>query len=258
MQIKVKVPGSCGELAQGIYKCEPFLITCPIDIFSTVTLSDEFNGLINFGWKSKKMFDITLNYIGCKNFKFGMKIDSQLPTSKGMASSSADIAAVAKAVSLALNVNLTAAEICKLAAQIEPTDATFVEGIVAMNPITGQILKQVKFKNCQVAIFDFGGTINTVEMQRRSHFQINELPDIITPQLMIQSALANQDILFKPHLNEIINFAMNEGALSVNTAHSGTVIGIFFDDMSVVDSVVKRFKHIKLLKTANVINGGFY
>ena len=75
---------------------------------------------------------------------------------------------------------------------------------------------------------------------------------------MIQSALANQDILFKPHLNEIINFAMNEGALTVNIAHSGTVIGIFFDDIYVVDSVVKRFKHIKLLKIANIINGGFY
>ena len=259
MQISIKVPGSCGELFQGIYDNQPILITCPINIFSKVIVSDEFTGIYGLKTKSQIMLKQVLNFIGIKDFPFGIKLESDLPIGKGMASSSADLAAVAKAVSTAFDYELTAEEICKLAAKIEPTDATFAEGIVISNPVTGEILQRVNpLPNYNIAIFDFGGVVNTLELNRRSNLMISNLPQTITSELMIRSAIANQDILFKPHIEEIIDFALSNGAFSVNVAHSGTVIGIFFDDLFNVQSLSEYFNHIKLMTIAQLIDGGFY
>jgi len=38
MVIRVKVPGSCGELLQGTKNGKPFLLTCPINQYSTVLI----------------------------------------------------------------------------------------------------------------------------------------------------------------------------------------------------------------------------
>ena len=55
MKVTVKMRGTCGELAQGFYRGEPILITCPIEKFSTVIISDEFVGVEGLGLKSRTM-----------------------------------------------------------------------------------------------------------------------------------------------------------------------------------------------------------
>ena len=45
-----------------------------------------------------------------------------------------------------------------------------------------------------------------------------------------RSALANQQLLFKPRLEEVLELSKQVGAAGVNVAHSGTVIGILFAD----------------------------
>ena len=37
--IKVKVPGSCGEIVQGTESGRPFLITCPINCYTEVRVT---------------------------------------------------------------------------------------------------------------------------------------------------------------------------------------------------------------------------
>ena len=96
MTITVKMRGTCGELAQGFYRGEPLLITCPIEKFSTATVSDEFTGFEGLGSKSRAMLCKVLKFLGAAEFKFGVRLTSELPRGKGMASSSADMAAVAR------------------------------------------------------------------------------------------------------------------------------------------------------------------
>ena len=55
MKLKIKMPGSCGEFVQGFFNGEPILITCPIEKFSTVTVSDEFSGVEGLGEKALAM-----------------------------------------------------------------------------------------------------------------------------------------------------------------------------------------------------------
>ena len=266
MKLTIKVPGSCGELVQGMFNGAPCLITCPINLFSTVTITDEFTGFHGIGWKSKLMIRQMLKQFKCDNFNFGIELKSDLPRGKGMASSSADIAAVAKAIALALNIDITAEIIAKASTNIEPTDGIFYDGIVAMNPLTGKILGRLApLPKYQIAIFDFGGKVDTLKIKRRSNFCLSEIPKTLKLDIMIKSALANQQIIYKPQLDEIISFSKSIGALGINAAHTGTVIGIFFDEsvklpevVNRTNMIIERFKHIKLLNITNLIDGGFY
>ena len=263
MFLKVKVPGSCGEFVQGFYHGEPILITCPIKKFSAVEVSDEFFCLEGLGEKSLLMLEKVLDFLKLER-NFGVKLTSELPKSKGMASSSADLAAVAKAVAKFFKTDLSAEKISEFAAEIEPTDGIFFEGIVAINPVTGKFIKKILLPDkLLVAIFDFGGEVDTVNFNRRGDFEISELDDNLNFDLVEKSAFANQKILYKPHLEEIIKFAKNLNAATVNVAHSGTVAGIFFHatdkfiDKKIAE-IQNRFDCIKFLTKTELIGGGFY
>ena len=253
MTIEIKMRGTCGELAQGFFRGEPILITCPIEKFSTAEVSDEFFGVDGLGSKSKKILGNVLKIFGAQDFKFGVRLTSELPRGKGMASSSADMAAVAQAVALSLGKKFSPEELGKLCAQIEPTDGIFFADIVAMNPLTGRLVKKIRAREkFQIAVFDYGGEVDTIKFNRRSDFVFPKLDDEINFELVKNSALANQKILFKRGLEELMNFAKNLGAVAVCVAHSGTVAGIFFhaDDSRVdekISAVRKNFPFLKFL-----------
>ena len=253
MNIVVKMPGTCGELAQGFFHGEPILITCPIEKFSTCIVSDKFTGVEGLGSKSLAMLDKVLKLFNVQEFNFGVKLISELPRGKGMASSSADIAAVAQAVALSLGKNFSPEELGKLCTKIEPTDGIFFDGVVAMNPLTGRLIKKIRAQEkFLIAIFDYGGEVDTLTFNRRSDFNFPTINDSIDFALTEKSALANQKILPKRGLSELIKFAKNIGAVAVNVAHSGTVTGIFFhaDDKHIdekISAVNDRFDFLKFL-----------
>lgn len=263
MSAKIKVPGSCGELVQGFYRGEPILITCPIEKVSTVEVFDNFFCAEGLGEKSLAMLEKILNFLQVEK-TFAIKLTSELPRGKGMASSSADLAATASAVALFFGRKLSAEKISDFAAQIEPTDGIFFDGVVAMNPVTGKLLKKIYLpEKFLIAIFDYGGEVDTLKFNRRSDFQIPLLGDSLDFELVEKSALANQKILYKPRLEDITKFAKTLGAVTVNVAHSGTVIGIFFRaadkfiDKKIAD-IAARFDCIKFLTKTRLIDGGIY
>ena len=253
MTITAKMRGTCGELAQGFFRGEPLLITCPIEKFSTCVVSDEFAGVEGLGLKSRTMLRKILSVFNVRHLKFGVRLTSELPHGKGMASSSADIAAVAQAIALSLGKKISPAELGRLCTSIEPTDGIFYDGIVAMNPLTGQLVKKISAREkFLIAVFDYGGTVDTLKLNRRSEFALPELADVIDFALMKKSALANQTILPKRGLIELMNFATELGAVGVNVAHSGTVAGIFFHaaDERVpekISAVRKKFDFLQFL-----------
>ena len=266
MKITVKMPGTCGELAQGFFRGEPILITCPIEKFSTVVVSDEFAGVEGLGSKSRAMLENVLQLFGVRDFKFGVRdfkfgvrLTSELPRGKGMASSSADIAAVAQAVALSFGKNFSPEELGHLCTQLEPTDGIFFDGVVAMNPLTGRLVKKILAQEkFLIAVFDYGGEVDTLTFNRRSDFVFPMLGDVIDFALTEKSALANQKILPKRGLRELIKFAKNVSAVAVNVAHSGTIAGIFFhaDDTHVnekISDISKRFDFLEFLTLTRLL-----
>ena len=279
MLIKVLVPGSCGEIAQGWKEGQPFMITCPIGLYSKALVTDRTSAKTGLGRKAEMAMKTTANYMGCDKFPLGMTLESQLPTGKGMAASTADIVAVIQAVATAIDDELEPEEIAEIAAGIEPTDGIFYPGIVEMNYMTGQLLQSYgTAPKMIIAMFDMGGSINTVEFHADYHGHedspkelleaIDKLETEFTPaqigKVATLSALANQKLVHKPQLEELIDYAKSLGALGVNVAHSGTMVGVMFapdESMKkVIDAVEKikaKFPKLEYFATERLISGGY-
>ena len=245
MDISVRVPGSCGELLQGWMDGEPFLVTCPVELYTTVRVSDDICGLRGLGRKSLRALGLALELLGEEAFPWGMELASELPRGKGMASSSADIAAVAAAAGLAFGRAFTPQELLALAVRIEPTDGVFFPGIVRMNHVTGAILETYPaVPRFWIAVFDTGGTVDTVAMhqaaqqrlgcpERPEHSWADLLPLLhqdagAVGRAVTQSARWHEAVLPKPQFPAFVDAARPLGALGVCAAHSGTVLGALF------------------------------
>lgn len=137
MELIVRVPGSCGEVMQGFWQGRPFLVTCPIDRYSTVVVRPGTGRLVGGGAKACRALALGQAYCQCDSLAHDFFLTSELPSGKGMASSSADICAVLAAVAAVNQVHLSEGDIGRLAASIEPTDGVFCQGLAVIQPGNG-------------------------------------------------------------------------------------------------------------------------
>lgn len=231
---------------QGSWQGEPFLVTCPIDRYSTVTIRPGTGQLLGGGTKAETAFALAKTYCRAANLAYDFILTSALPQGKGMASSSADVCAVLAAVGLVSGRQLSEQEIGRLAASIEPTDGIFCRGLAVINPDTG-IIKTVlgPVPKLSIAVFDAGGTVDTVAFHERGRRGLSDSKAIEAGMALLQqpltpervgkaatcSALANQVLLEKPNFPAFVKAAFEKpGVVGVNTAHSGTVAGVFFTE----------------------------
>ncbi|MDR3349067.1 MAG: hypothetical protein LBO03_05620 [Acidaminococcales bacterium] len=280
-----KVPGSCGELAQGFIDGGDLLVTCPISWHSEVNIS--FAADVADETKDCKAYAAVRQFLqnnGCGR-PFALTVISKLPRGKGMASSSADIAAACAAAARALDLPVTPEEIKKIALAIEPTDGVFFPGIVAFDHIRGERLINLGAPPpIKLAIFDFGGEIDTIAFNKRNDLRALRLekqeefaqayalvregiadgnPVLVGKGATI-SALANQKILHKPYLEKMIVIGNNCGALGVNAAHSGAVAGVLFDGArggelgKCVRDILAACPGLKYLGSADLVGGGIF
>lgn len=283
-KVTVKVPGSCGELVQGVIEGTPFLVTCPIDIYaSAIVLRGK--DMTTLPEKAARAVRAFCAKAAVSSENICTKLTSQLVKSKGMASSSADIAAVCKAAALYYNVNLTEKDTAELAAAIEPTDGIFCRGIVKFNHLTGEILEYLgEPPAVQMALFDCGGSVDTIVFNQRGELpylnaqkepQVKKALELISRGIKYHdakvlgegatiSAVANQKILYKEDLADIINISKKYGSIGVNIAHSGTLIGIMFDENAAgqmpecIKAVQLYCPYTNYLYSARLISGGFF
>lgn len=257
MEIIAKAPASCGELLEGVLEGTPFLVTAPISMYATATVSDAFTGMHGLGTKAQEALERTLVYIGQKYFPFGIRLASHIPQGKGMASSSADIAAVSYAAARAFGRVLTGREIMDIAIAIEPSDGISFAGLSHVSHTTGELFGQ--YRNVPllgISIFDVGGEVDTIAYYRSKGNSGNQdetyrrLLDTVSrafqtdgqeqERLLGQAATAsarlNQEHLPKARLDDFIAAAEEKGALGVLVAHSGTVAGaLWASDMNAAD-----------------------
>lgn len=283
MTATVRAPGSCGELVQGTLDGENFLITCPVDLYTEVTVAPGA-GRTNAGDKTVAAVRLTWQRLGVAAETFTVTVRSALPPGKGMASSSADISAACQAAALAAGHRLTADEIADIALAIEPTDGIFYPGIAMFDHVRGRTRRLLGDPPpMSVLIFDAGGCVDTLEFNRRTDLaalnaakenEIRRAVELVSRGLAAGdcaligraatlSALANQAILAKPSLPLAADIAHRHGAVGVNTAHSGTVIGILFPGTpasAVLDAcrqdVVLACPGLRFLRLARLIPGG--
>jgi len=192
-----------------------------------------------------------------------LRILSDLPRAKGMASSTADIAATVCALAQALGKRLEPWEVARIALSVEPSDSLMFPGLALFDHRSGRVYEDLgPAPPLEVVVLDFGGTVDTLTYNR--HYRADLLRGMVAEHqealaavkaglrrgnladiggaatlqrgnladiggAATLSARAHQRILYKPQLETVIGLAREVGALGVNVAHSGTVIGVLFD-----------------------------
>jgi L-threonine kinase len=280
----VKFPGSCGELMQGITGGRNFHVTCPINLFSEISISINKNsGIIcdSNHCKSIKAMKKTLEYFDANDFGGVIRIKSEIPPGKGMASSTADISGVIFATTLALNETISETEIAKIALSIEPTDGTIFKNICLFDHKKGLLFEELgDIPENKLLVIDPGGIVDTIEFNKKNNYELlseNEkdiskaLKDLkegfinknlsIIGECSIKSAILNQKILYKDYLNRLIEFSLSHGAFGINIAHSGTAVGIILPpDMdlkrSFYQDIPRIFNHFPKMYECKIISGG--
>ena len=139
MAYVVSSPGSCGEFIQGYANGSSFMVTCPINRYAKALVTENAKEILPE--KAKQAALKTLAYLGAANEMPKVELISSIPKGKGLASSTADISAVSQAVALSLGRKLSAEEIAHIALSIEPSDATFFEGIVQFDYRQGKLIR---------------------------------------------------------------------------------------------------------------------
>lgn len=282
-QGSVKVPGSCGELVQGTIKGIDFLVSCPVDIYSEVRVA--LNGspqLTAKEGRNKALLAVekTQDYLGLKQGG-KVSVESQLPIGKGMASSTADISAACWATAQALGKELTAEEVASIALSIEPSDGLMFPGITLFDHVRGRMKKFLgPAPALGILVLDLGGEVDTLCFnQRQDLAKLNRKkePQVLEALYLVEkgvkesnlalvgqgatmSSLAHQLILPKPDLPELIAEVQALGALGVNVAHSGTVIGILVEsektqNQEFIELLEKKLGK-KLMASCQLVDGG--
>jgi len=277
----IRSPGSCGELVQGVAGGEHFLVTCPVAIYAEAGWGRLLSGTTAMPDKVCRALALFRSQFAPERTIPRFQLRSQLPQGKGMASSSADIAVALAATAKQWGVAVTPHDLCRLAAAVEPTDAVFVPGIVQFNHRRGRVLQQFGAPPLiRLLIFDVGGKVDTVSFNRRPDLeelnrakeeQVAEALALLEQGLDRQEAAligraatissrANQQILPKQPLEELIAISRHFGAVGVNIAHSGTVIGLLFpaeaDLPACRETVLRRCPAIGYLCETRLISGG--
>jgi len=249
-------PGTGGELAQGGLDGTIVMVTCPIDLGSTATVelwdgSGSVDGPAHAP-KARRAVALTLEFLGRGDVDARLSLETSLPRAKGMASSTADVAAAIGATAAALGTSIDAQQQADLALAVEPSDGVMLSGIALFDHRGGQLARSlVQPPAMRVLALEFADEVDTQAFnavdrraELRSHVsRFREALDLITAGLAdgdarligqgaTLSSLANQAVLPKPQLTSVLDLAEAAGSVGVNVAHSGTVLGLLFAEDS--------------------------
>ena len=279
-------PASCGEFVQGMIKEKEYLSSYAINLFSKVTLEEKINDINTGPSKARKAMEEVFKYFNLPKSEFkniSIDIKSNIPISKGMASSTADIGATIKATLNLIGKNLNEYEISKLATKIEPTDSIYIKENTIFNPLDGSILKKLGcLEDGKVLILEPDEKLNTNYIRKKENYKNIKIENNkiiekafklleqgiknndlnLIGQACTISSIANENIHKKEYLSEIINISKQYGACGVNIAHSGTVVGVLLEpnmnESKIIEKLVEKRidKKYKKIYTANIISGG--
>ena len=192
MAYVVSSPGSCGEFIQGYAEGASFMVTCPINRYAMALVDEKAEDALPD--KAEEALRKTLAYLG-ETDRPSVRLISSIPKGKGLASSTADISAVAEAVALSFGRKLSMEEIAHIALSIEPSDATFFEGIVQFDYREGKAIRSLGLSPAMdILIYDCGGEIDTMSFNSRE--------DLIALQKSNEKDIAHALRLFEKGIAE--------------------------------------------------------
>ncbi|GAA3716104.1 kinase [Streptomyces tremellae] len=245
--------GTFGELLQGVLPGgADFLVTFPISLGSRAWFRYIPDGPLKV-FPSHKTKSLRLARAMCEAQGAvgggSLVLDSGLAVGKGLASSSADLVATARAVGGALGCDTSPAAVEGWLRPIEPTDGVMHPGIVAFEHRAVRLRASLgTLPPATVVAVDEGGRLDTVAFNRRPahrtpaqrHEYGRLLSDLTAAvgdgdlarvgAVATRSAVLNQRLAPKRNLDAMIRISAGTGALGVVCTHSGTMLGLLLDE----------------------------
>ncbi|MGY5956365.1 L-threonine kinase [Kosakonia sp. BK9b] len=267
---QAQCPASCGELIQGWILGSEKLVSCPVDWYSCVEVTsgkprnDErplTRAMVRqllAHWQLPPGLGQTLR-IACH---------STIPVAKGMASSTADIAATAVATARHLQLPLDERTLAQLCVALEPTDSTLFPQLTLFDHNTaGTQIHCGGLPQVEVLVLESPLTLTTADYHRLPRQQIlqenatalesawgklqqacAENNATLLGEAATISAIASQALLPKPAFNTLLRLVERGDLYGLNVAHSGSVVGLLLDsDRHDVEAVRGWLKEMKLL-----------
>lgn len=284
----VRAPGTCGEFLQGSIDGQSFLVTCPINRYSYALsnviqpFSKEFCALQPKSAQARKLVQELVQQKNKNQICPPVYVRSDILQGKGMASSSADISVTAMATALAMDYDLSLKELEQICLSVEPTDASFYQGVTQFDYIKGTISKPLGMcPPLKILVFDEGGSIDTVSFNKQADLQnkilekesiIQESFDFFKQGLITHdikligqaatlSAFGNQRILYKPNLYDFHDVGNSYNSVGTIIAHSGTIMGLLFPvDYGRIDDckneILRKLPQLTYVDTVETTNEG--
>ena len=288
MTYYVRAPGTCGEFLQGSIDGQSFLVTCPINRYSYALsnviqpFSKEFCALQPKSAQARKLVQELVQQKNKNKICPPVYVRSDILQGKGMASSSADISVTAMATALAMDYDLSLKELEQICLSVEPTDASFYQGVTQFDYIKGTISKPLGMcPPLKILVFDEGGSIDTVSFNKQADLQnkilekesiIQESFDLFKQGLITHdikligqaatlSAFGNQRILYKPNLYDFHDVGNSYNSVGTIIAHSGTIMGLLFPvDYGRIDDckneILRKLPQLTYVDTVETTNEG--
>lgn len=245
-------PAACGELLQGWLLGGEKLVSCPINWYSYVSveegipLAQERRGM-------RQMLEQVLKHLGMEPETSGMlriEYQSTIPVGKGMASSTADIAATAQATARFYGHELSPQTLAKLCVGVEPTDSTLFSCLTLFDHQTAQTQIALDWSpDLKLLLLESPDVVLTKDFHKRDRRAallareslMAQAWQLLTraceqhdPQYLGEattlSAIASQDLLPKPGFKTLSALAEQGKIYGLNVAHSGSVVGLIYDD----------------------------
>ncbi|MDF7681684.1 L-threonine kinase [Enterobacteriaceae bacterium ESL0689] len=241
-------PASCGELIQGWISGSEKLISCPVGWYSTVEISSG-TPCVNERPLSRAMVNQLLHHWHYpQQLSQAIRIDitSTIPLAKGMASSTADIAATAVATAHYLGEKLDERTLAALCVSLEPTDSTIFHQLTLFDhhhattqlpcgtppPLdllileSPQTLRTADYHRLprQAELYAAAPTLQQA-WEKLQQACIQQSPSLMGEATTL-SAIASQKLLPKPGFTRLLSIVESCDLYGLNVAHSGSVVGL--------------------------------
>ena len=243
--------GTFGELLQGRLweEQEEFLVTLPISRYSyAIYVADPTcQDVTVFPPEKQKSRMLARLLLERSALPHGGRLilQSELPVGKGLASSSADLVATARAISSCFHLPISSSLLATLMCRIEPSDGVMYPGVVSFYHRQGHLREFLgMLPPLTIVGIDEGGEVDTLQFNtvpkaftHTEELEYQHLLEVLSDairqqdvrligQVATRSAVLNQKLNPKRMLSKVMTLCQEVSGLGVVTAHSGTCLGI--------------------------------
>lgn len=251
-----------GELLQGIFEDEEegtlhrALITLPCRQYTSTSVFyiNPFSRTVTVSptWRTKacRAAKLTLVYGGLADYGGHLVVNSNVPVGWGLGSSTTDVTSAIRSVAEAADIMLTPTTIAEIAVQAEIASDSimFGQNVVLFAQRDAKVLEDFGAPLPSFEIVSINTSPNGIDTLclRLPDYDWSEIRTFQMLRALIRNAVSKQDRyllscvatasarinqrhLSNPLFDKLERICEENGALGLQVAHSGTVIGLLFD-----------------------------